>query len=75
MAILRELLPDNCSHPHICLGTISKAVVKILSGLFPGFNLNGSSENMGLRIGLGHSFDRKWELKGPSSGQRAYCLK
>lgn len=28
MAILRQLSPENCSHIHICLGTISKAVVK-----------------------------------------------
>lgn len=68
MAILRELTADNCSHPHICLQTISKAVVKDSEWGLPRVHLSVSSENLGLGVGLGYSFDWKWELKGLSRG-------
>ena len=68
----REISTDDCSHLHVYLGTVSKAVVKDSKWALPRVHLNGSSENLGLGVGLEHSLDWIWELKGLSSGQKTY---
>lgn len=39
-------------HPHVCLGTVSQAVVKGSEWAPPRVHLNGSPENLGLEIVL-----------------------
>lgn len=59
----RELSADGCFNPYVCLGTVSKTIVKDSEWALPRVHLDGSSENVGLGINLGHSFDWKWGQK------------
>lgn len=56
----RALSADGCFNSHVCLGTVSKAIVKDSEWALPRVYLDGSSENVGQGISLGHSFDWKW---------------